>query len=256
MADHPHDGRTPEATPISRRAAVGGMLGAGAPGLLGSTASARLLVEDELGYDRQSGRYTLPKLPYAYDALEPSIDATTMRIHHDRHHQGYINGLNNALSQLSEIRDGHGNGAIIKHWSRELSFHGSGHVNHAMFWSNMAPANTGGGGEPEGALAAKLREDFGSYDKFKAQFVAASKSVEGSGWGWLVWEPMAGRLLVLQGEKQQDMMMTGVVPLLGLDVWEHAYYLKYQNKRAEYCVNWFDVVNWPRVAARFASVAG
>ncbi len=262
MTTHDHtDTQSPIEARVSRRHAVAGIVGvaaAGGAGALAAGASARasLLRADELGFDSASGQYTLPKLPYAYNALEPVIDELTMRIHHTKHHQGYINGLNKALAKLSAIRDGSGDGSLIKHWSREVSFHGSGHVNHAMFWSNMAPQSAGGGGKPGGALLESIRRDFGNFAKFKAHFAAASKSVEGSGWGWLVWEPLAGRLLVIQGEKQQDMMMTGVVPLLGIDVWEHAYYLKYQNRRGDYIGNWLDIVNWQRVSERFESATG
>lgn len=244
--------------PFSRRTALAGLAAAGAAGVLGVTrpAHAALLRADELGYDESTGQYTLPALPYAYDALEPVIDETTMRIHHTKHHQGYINGLNTALAKLAEIRDGAGDAGLIKHWSRELSFHGSGHVNHAMFWSSMAPASEGGGEAPEGPLMRVIHRDFGNFEKFKAHFAAASKSVEGSGWGWLVWDSMAGKLMVLQGEKQQDMMMTGVVPLLGIDVWEHAYYLNYQNRRGDYVGRWFEIVNWKRVNERFQAAMG
>ncbi|MFG0291922.1 MAG: superoxide dismutase [Phycisphaerales bacterium JB050] len=254
------DLQTPGST-ISRRAAIGtlGALGLGAVASgaqsgtgtgTGNRAGSRLtplLTAEELGYDEKSGRYTLPKLPYDYDALEPVIDAQTMQIHHGKHHQGYVNGLNKALDKLADIRSGSGDAGLIKHWSRELSFHGSGHVNHAIFWQTMAPKGKGGGGEPKGLIADRLKQDLGGYDGFKTHFAAAAKAVEGSGWGWLVYEPTAGRLLVLQGEKQQNMMMTGVVPLLGIDVWEHAYYLKYQNRRAEYVDAFFDIINWTKV---------
>ncbi len=250
------DTQTPGSS-ISRRAAIGtlgalslGAVATAAQSSTGSSARSRvtpLLTAEELGYDEATGRYTLPKLPYAHDALEPAIDAQTMQIHHGRHHQGYVNGLNNALDKLAAIRSGSGDASLIKHWSRELSFHGSGHVNHSIFWQTMAPAGKGGGGQPQGLIAEHLKKDLGGYDGFKAHFAAAAKAVEASGWGWLVYEPTASRLLVIQGEKQQDMMMTGVVPLLGIDVWEHAYYLKYQNRRADYVDAFFDIINWSKV---------
>jgi len=258
-SSHPEDRYE---TPITRRAAVtglsalagvaamGGVLGTGA------VANAAVLKGDELGFDQEAGTYSLPKLSYAYDALEPVIDEQTMRIHHTRHHQGYVNGLNKALVALVAIRDGSGDGSLMKHWSREVAFHGSGHVNHSMFWSNMTPQDDGGGVMPEGPLLRLLDRDFGNFQRFKGHLLSASKSVEGSGWGWLVWEPMAGRLLVTQCEKQQNMMMTGVIPLLGIDVWEHAYYLKYQNRRAEYISNWFNIVNWKRVTERLEAAMG
>ena len=249
----------PADSSISRRAAIGtiGALGLGAVATAaqsgarsGGTADSRttpLLLPNELGFDEKTGRYTLPELPYAYSDLEPSIDAQTMEIHHSKHHQGYVNGLNRALDRLASIRDGSGDAGLIKHWSRELSFHGSGPVNHSLFWQVMAPAGKGGGGEPDGQLGAAIERDFGGFEGFKTHFGAAARAVEGSGWGWLVYEPTAARLLVIQGEKQQNMMMTGVVPLLGIDVWEHAYYLNYQNRRGDYVEAFFDIINWSKV---------
>lgn len=205
-----------------------------------------------LGWDAVKGDYVLPALPYAANALEPHIDAKTMEIHHGKHHAAYVAGANKAITELFRIRDG-GDAGLVKHWSRELSFHVSGHVNHTLFWRMMAPASKGGGGQPEGTLAAAITRDFGSYEKFVAHFKTAAIQVEGGGWAWLVLEPHSGRLLIVQQEKQQDMMPTGVRPLLGLDVWEHAYYLKYQNQRAAYVDSWFNVVNWPFVQCLFAA---
>ncbi|MBK7405070.1 MAG: superoxide dismutase [Phycisphaerales bacterium] len=207
-----------------------------------------------LGWDSAKGEYTLPPLPYDYAALEPHIDAQTMQIHHDKHHAGYVKGLNNALAKLAEARQA-GDAGLIAHWSKQLSFHGSGHVNHTLFWLGMAPSGKGGGGEPSGSLRAAIDRDFGSFDKFSWQFREAAKSVEGSGWGWLVFEPLGRRLAVIQGENQQKLMLTGAAPLLGLDVWEHAYYLKYQNRRAEYVDAFMNVVNWGFVQSRFAEVS-
>jgi Fe-Mn family superoxide dismutase len=195
-------------------------------------------------------KYELPPLPYAYNALEPHIDEQTMRLHHDKHHLGYVNGLNNALEKLEAARAA-GDFGLVKHWSREAAFHGSGHFMHAIFWPNMAPAGRGGGGEPTGDLAAQIEKDFGGFAKFKAQFTAASNAVEGSGWGLLVWEPLNAQLVVLQSEKHQNLTQWGVRPLLVLDVWEHAYYLKYQNNRGAYVDAWWNVVNWADVAERF-----
>jgi Fe-Mn family superoxide dismutase len=244
-------------TVMSRRSAIGAAaaLGAGAvfTGKAGASASSAVAAP---GWNPAKGEYELPPLPYAYDALEPFIDEQTMRIHHGTHHQGYVNGLNRALGKLRDIREGSGDIALIKHWSREVSFHGSGHVNHAMFWAGMAPADNGGGGYPDGALAARINRDFGTFEQFVAHFKAASRSVEGSGWGWLVHDPVSGRLLVIQGEKQQDMMMTGVVPLLGVDVWEHAYYLKYQSRRGDYLDAFMNVVNWAEIGRRYDAAVG
>jgi Fe-Mn family superoxide dismutase len=193
--------------------------------------------------------HELPPLPYAYDALEPYYDEQTVRLHHDKHHAAYVAGLNKAEEQLAAARAA-GDYALIKHWERELAFHGSGHLLHTLFWENMTP---GGGGEPDGELAAQIAQDFGSFEAFKAQFSAAANAVEGSGWGLLGWLPAFGKLVVLQVEKHQDLTLWGVVPLLIVDVWEHAYYLKYQNRRAEWVSNWWNLVNWPDVARRFAA---
>jgi Fe-Mn family superoxide dismutase len=194
-------------------------------------------------------KYELPPLPYAYGALEPHIDEQTMHLHHDKHHLAYVNGLNKAEEMLEQARNS-GDYALVKHWSREAAFHGSGHFLHSIFWTNMAPAGQGGGGAPSGDLVAQINKDFGSFANFKAQFSAAANAVEGSGWALLVWEPVSGHLEVLQAEKHQNLTQWGVVPLLVLDVWEHAYYLKYQNARPAYVEAWWNVVNWSDVAER------
>jgi Fe-Mn family superoxide dismutase len=194
------------------------------------------------------GRYTLPDLPYDYDALEPYIDEQTMRLHHDIHHQGYVNGANAALDELQEARSS-GDYSAVKAVSRDLAFNASGHLLHSIFWPNMAPE--GEGGKPSGALKEQLQEDFGGVDAFRDHFGAAAKGVEGSGWGILAWESQGSHLVVLQAEKHQNLTAQGVTPLLVLDVWEHAYYLKYQNKRGDYVDNWWNVVNWKDVARRF-----
>jgi Fe-Mn family superoxide dismutase len=191
--------------------------------------------------------HELPPLPYAYDALEPHIDQQTMKLHHDIHHQAYVNGLNTAEQKLAEARKA-GDFALVKHWSRELAFHGSGHFLHSIFWPNMAPK---GGGEPDGDLATQIKTDFGSYDAFKKHFTAAAGAVEGSGWALLVWNKSAGKLEILQSEKHHNLTQWVVTPLLVLDVWEHAYYLRYQNRRPEYVTAWWNVVNWKDVAERF-----
>lgn len=244
---------------LSRRHAIAaiGALGAGA--VAGPALAQRQsghITQAQLGWDDDKGEYALPPLPYAYDALEPHIDEQTMRIHHGRHHAGYVAGLNRALGELAKIRAGEGEAALVKHWSRELAFHGSGHVNHALFWLTMAPPDQGGGGRPSGALAGAIDRDFGSFEKFEAHFKAAAGSVEGSGWAWLVLEPIARRLMIMQAEKQQDMASMGVVPLLGVDVWEHAYYLKYQNRRADYVGAFMHVANWGRVSSMYERAMG
>jgi len=200
-------------------------------------------------------KYELAPLPYAYNALEPHIDEQTMRLHHDKHHLAYVNGLNNALDKLEAARSS-GDVGLVKHWSREAAFHGSGHFLHSIFWPNMAPAGSGGGGEPGGELGAQIAQDFGSFAAFKTQYSAAANQVEGSGWALLVWEPNAGQLEVLQSEKHQNLTQWGVRPLLVLDVWEHAYYLKYQNNRGAYVEAWWNVVNWADVAERLKAARG
>jgi Fe-Mn family superoxide dismutase len=190
--------------------------------------------------------HELPPLPYAYNALEPHIDEATMKLHHDIHHKGYVDGLNAAETKLGAAREA-GDFAAIKALSRELAFHGSGHFLHVIFWENMGP---GKGGAPKGKLADAINAKFGSFDKFKAQFSAAATAVEGSGWALLV-KQADGKLEILQSEKHQNLTQWGVKPLLVLDVWEHAYYLKYQNKRAAYVTAFWNVINWDDVSKRF-----
>jgi Fe-Mn family superoxide dismutase len=172
-----------------------------------------------------------------------------MRLHHDIHHLGYVNGLNKAEEKLAEARQ-NGDFGLVKHWSREAAFHGSGHLLHSIFWPNMISASEAKA-QPDGALAAAINRDFGSFDAFKAQFIAAAGAVEGSGWGILAYRPDDDALVILQAEKHQNLTQWGVIPLLVLDVWEHAYYLKYQNKRAEYVKNFFNIINWDDVGQRY-----
>jgi len=197
--------------------------------------------------------HELPPLPYSYDALEPHFDAQTMKLHHDLHHKSYVDGLNAAETKLAAARES-GDFSAVKHLARELAFHGSGHFLHAIFWNNLAPAGKGGGGEPEGALAAQIKKDFGSFDAFQKQFSAAAGTVEGSGWGALVWQgaPGLSKLEILAAEKHHVNTQFGTTPLLLLDVWEHSYYLKYQNRRPEYVKAFWNIVNWKDVADRLA----
>lgn len=193
------------------------------------------------------GGHRLPPLPYAYQALEPYIDETTMRIHHDKHHQSYVDGLNKAELALAEARRT-GGFERIKALEGELAFNGAGHYLHTIFWEIMNPK---GGRMPEGELRSMIERDFGSYDAFKQQFSKAAETVEGSGWAILVWSPRSRRLEILQAEKHQNLSQWDIVPLLPLDVWEHAYYLKHQNKRADYVRDWWNVVYWPKVNERY-----
>lgn len=193
------------------------------------------------------GQHVLPNLPYKYNALEPYISNEIMRLHHDKHHQSYVDGLNKAETMMQKARET-GDYSLLKHWEREASFHGSGHYLHTLFWESMCPK---GGGEPKGALMRQITKDFGSYNKFKKHFSEAAKQVEGSGWAILVWSPRSRRLEILQSEKHNNLTQWDTIPLLPLDVWEHAYYLQYKNNRGEYVDNWWNIVKWPAVEDRF-----
>jgi superoxide dismutase, Fe-Mn family len=193
------------------------------------------------------GEHRLPPLPYPYDALEPFIDEETMHLHHDEHHLSYVKGLNHAEKMLQRARDTK-DYELIKHWEREAAFHGAGHYLHTLFWETMSPK---GGEEPTGALRDQINLDFGSFDTFEEHFSAAAEKVEGSGWAILVWSPRPHRLEILQAEKHQQLSQWDVIPLLALDVWEHAYYLKYHNKRKDYIEAWWHVVHWPEVQKRY-----
>jgi Fe-Mn family superoxide dismutase len=197
------------------------------------------------------GGYILPPLPYEADALEPILSSDLLTLHHGKHHQGYVNGLNATLEKLVQARRARDYGAI-KSLSRNLAFHGSGHVLHTLFWNSMVP----GGSEPAGMLAAVLRESFGSIRMFTEQFAAATKAVEGSGWGIAAYEPIGRRIVVLQAEKHQNLAIWGVVPLLVCDVWEHAYYLDYENRRGDFVDSFMAVANWEFAGRRLTEALG
>ncbi len=197
--------------------------------------------------------YELPDLPYAYDALEPFIDTQTMQLHHDKHHAAYVNNLNAAIEKHPELAS-----RSLEELLRDLNAvpedirtvirnHGGGAWNHTFFWHIMAP---NAGGAPSGALAQAVEAAFGSFENFKAEFEKAANGRFGSGWAWLV--KYNGGLSIVSTPNQDNPLSEGMVPILGLDVWEHAYYLKYQNRRAEYVTNWWNVVNWEEVARRYA----
>ena len=200
-------------------------------------------------------RHTLPKLPYDFAALEPHIDAQTMQIHHGKHHQAYITNLNTALNKHTELLDKsvddllRGINSVPEDIRTAVRNHGGGHHNHSLFWTIMAPAGKGGGGEPSGALADALKRSFGDFAKFKEQFAAAATGRFGSGWAWLIDEGN-GKLSITSTPNQDNPLMDGKKAILGLDVWEHAYYLKYQNRRADYIAAWWNVVNWEAVARK------
>jgi Fe-Mn family superoxide dismutase len=191
--------------------------------------------------------YTLPPLGYDYGALQPHISATIMELHHSKHHQTYVTGANNALAQMAEARES-GNLANINKLEKDLSFNLGGHVNHSIFWTNMSPD---GGDRPTGELAAALDDSFGSFDKFQAHFTAAAVGVQGSGWALLAYDAIGGNLVIEQLLNQQDNIPALSIPLLMLDVWEHAYYLDYKNVRPDYVKAWWNVVNWANVQQRF-----
>ena len=199
--------------------------------------------------------YTLPALPYAFDALEPHIDAQTMQIHHGKHHQAYVNNLNAALEKAPEWQK-RGLSEIMGSLDKvpeavrtAVRNNGGGHWNHSAFWKLMAPK---AGGAPKGDVADLIAKSFGGLDKFKEQFAAAAMSRFGSGWAWLVFD--AGKLAIMSTANQDNPAMEKKAAVLGLDVWEHAYYLKYQNRRADYIGAWWNVVNWEQVEANLKEV--
>ncbi len=191
--------------------------------------------------------YQLPELPYAYDALEPHYDEQTVKLHHDIHHKSYVDGLNKAEEKLQAARKEKDFG-LIKHWERELAFHGSGHVLHTLFWESMSPD---GGGPAIGKIGERIEAQFGSFESFRDVFSAAAGAVEGSGWAVLAWNRELETLQILTVEKHQDLTVWGALPLMALDVWEHAYYLKYQNQRPKWIEAWWNLVNWDGVNERF-----
>jgi Fe-Mn family superoxide dismutase len=193
------------------------------------------------------GKHRLPPLPYPYNALEPVISSTTLQIHHDQHHKSYVEGLNKAELKMVEARQKR-DFALIKHWERELAFHGSGHILHSIYWTNMTPA--GSGGQPGAQTINQINSYFGSFSAFQEQFSAAAINVEASGWAVLIWQPAWGHMEILTAEKHQNLTQWGGIPILVLDVWEHAYYLDYQYRRADYVNSWWRLVNWFDVEKR------
>jgi Fe-Mn family superoxide dismutase len=198
--------------------------------------------------------FTLPKLPYAYDALEPHIDARTMEIHHTKHHQTYVNNLNAAIEKAPELQGKSldelmkGVNTVPESVRTAVRNNGGGHWNHTMFWEIMGP---GKGGEPSGKLGDAIKSAFGDLAKFKEQFAAAATGRFGSGWAWLISD--GGKLSITSTPNQDNPLMEGKKAILGLDVWEHAYYLKYQNKRPDYIAAWWNVVNWDAIAKRYGA---
>lgn len=192
--------------------------------------------------------YNLPDLPYDYSALEPHISAKIMELHHSKHHKAYVDGANTALEKLAEAREKDDLAAVNLH-EKNLAFNLGGHSNHSVFWKNLSP---NGGGEPEGEIADAIKENFGSFDAFKAHFAAAATGIQGSGWAILAYDTISGKLVIFQLFDQQGNIPVGVVPLLMLDMWEHAFYLDYLNVKADYVKAFWNIVNWEDVAERLA----
>jgi Fe-Mn family superoxide dismutase len=191
--------------------------------------------------------YTLPDLPYDYGALEPHVSGEIMELHHSKHHATYVKGANTALEQMAEARAG-GQWGTVNLLAKNLAFNLGGHVNHSVFWPNMSPD---GGDKPDGELAAAIDEHFGSFDGFRAQFTANALGIQGSGWSILAWDALGQRLVLEQVYDHQGNLAPGTIPLLLLDMWEHAFYLQYRNVKPDYVDAWWNVANWADVARRF-----
>ncbi|MEC5422352.1 superoxide dismutase [Virgibacillus sp. C22-A2] len=191
------------------------------------------------------GKHQLPPLPYSYNALEPYISEEIMRLHHAEHHQSYVDGLNEAESVIYKKKPDE---KLMKHWMREQAFHGSGHNLHTIFWYNMTPDSSK---RPSGEILESIKQDFGSWNSFKDLFTTVAASVEGDGWAVLLWNPRSRRLAVQSFEKHQLFQLADSIPLLVLDVWEHAYYLQYKTDKKDYITNWWNVVNWQNVNDRY-----
>ena len=191
--------------------------------------------------------YTLPELDYDYSALEPHISGQITELHHRKHHATYVAGANSALDKLEEARE-KGDQSLIFLNEKNLAFHLGGHVNHSIWWKNLSP---NGGGNPEGELAAAIDDQFGSFDNFRAQFTAAANGLQGSGWAVLGYDTLGKKLLTFQLYDQQANVPLTIIPLLQVDMWEHAFYLQYKNVKTDYITAFWNVVNWPDVQARF-----
>lgn len=200
-------------------------------------------------------QYKLPDLPYDFNALEPVISAEIMNLHYSKHHAAYVANLNKALEQLAEAEQKNDLPAQIALQSA-IKFNGGGNINHSIFWTNLAPTSKGGGTPPEGALAKAIDTEFGSLAKFIETLSAKAVAIQGSGWGWLGVNKGNGRLEIATCENQDPLVIKGLVPILGIDVWEHAYYLQYKNVRADYVKAIWGIINWKNVAERYAQAGG
>ena len=192
-------------------------------------------------------KFVLPDLPYDFAALEPHISGRIMELHHDKHHNTYVTAANKALESMEEAR-ANGDAAGAAKLSKDLQFNLGGHINHSIFWKNMSPD---GGDKPTGELASAIDDAFGSFDNFQAQFTAVATTIQGSGWAILAYEPIAGNLVIEQMYDQQNGVPVATIPLLQLDMWEHAFYLDYQNVKADYVKAFWNIVNWADVTERF-----
>jgi Fe-Mn family superoxide dismutase len=230
---------------ITRREVLAGMGAAAAVGVVGT-----LLSDEAFASPKEAGKapfaHALPPLAYPEDALEPVIDKETVKIHYYKHFDGYIKGLNATLEKIEKARAS-GDFSLIKALSRDMAFHGSGVVLHWVYFSTIGPKPQ----PPDAEMTKLLERDFGSVETFWKQFDAASRDVEASGWAVLAWEPFSKRLVIMQAEKHQNLTSWGAMPLMVCDVWEHAYYLKYRNRRAEYVENFKKIVDWSKVSERF-----
>ena len=205
-------------------------------------------------------QYQLPKLPYGYDELEPYVDKQTMMIHHQKHHQSYADGLNKTLDEISGSSHPQYITSILsdldsipENFQNKIKFFGGGYDNHRLFWEMMNP---NGGGNPEGKIADSIEVYYDNFDNFKKTFSSKALSIEGSGWCWLVFNQTFSKIEIITTKNQDSPWILNKIPLLGLDVWEHAYYLKHQNRRGDYISSWWNVVNWDFVSNRFSEISG
>ena len=200
-------------------------------------------------------KFELPKLPYELNALEPIISQEIMTLHYTKHHQAYVNNLNAALEKYSEAENKNDIAQMVA-LGQAIRFNGGGHINHSIFWTNLAPKDKGGGIPPQGELAQAIDQDFGSFASFSEQFTSKAVALQGSGWVWLGYNKTLKRLEIIPCENQDPLSTKGLVPILGLDVWEHAYYPQYKNMRADYVKEIWQIFNWKNAAERFNAAKG
>ena len=199
--------------------------------------------------------YQLPELPYAFGALEPVISAEIMELHYTKHHKGYVTNLNAALEKYHEAESKNDVAQMIA-LQQAIKFNGGGHINHSIFWTILAPTSKGGGGAPKGDLAEMIKRDFGSFEAFKEKFTALTSAIQGSGWGWLGYNKGQKRLEITTCLNQDPLSTQNLTPILGIDVWEHAYYLQYKNVRPDYVKAIWQIFHWKHIEERFAKAIG